>query len=68
MALFNNHTLFITTQKVSGCFRTMEGAQNFAAIMSYIGTARKHGLSAFHAIKDALCGYPFSINSLVSTE
>jgi transposase len=60
--------MFKVKQKVSGCFRTMEGAQNFAVIMSFIATARKHGLSAFHAIKDALNGYPFPINSLVSTE
>jgi transposase len=60
--------MFKVKQKVSGCFRTMEGAQDFAAIMSFIGTARKHGLAAFHAIKDALNGYPFSINSLVTTE
>ena len=60
--------MFKVKQKVSGCFRTMEGAQNFAVIMSFIGTARKHGLSAFHAIKDALNGYPFPINSLVTTE
>ena len=60
--------MFKVKQKVSGCFRTMEGAHNFAAIMSFIGTARKHGLSAFQAIKDALLGYPFSINSLFTTE
>ena len=29
--------------KVSGCFRTKEGADSFATIMSYIGTANKHG-------------------------
>jgi len=60
--------MFKVKQKVSGCFRTMEGAHNFAAIMSFIGTARKHGLSAFHVIKDALIGNPFSINSLIATE
>ena len=53
-------------QKVSGCFRTMEGANEFTAIMSYIGTARKHGLSSFMAIKDALMGNPFSVKSLVT--
>jgi len=44
-------------QKVSGCFRTLEGARNFAGIMSYIGTAKKQGVCAFSAIKDALCGH-----------
>ena len=60
--------MFKVKRKVSGCFRTMEGAHNFAAIMSYIGTARKHGLSAFRAIKNALIGNLFFINSLVATE
>jgi len=39
----------------------MEGARDFAAVMSYAGTARKHGISAFKAIKDALLGCSFSI-------
>lgn len=40
--------------KVSGCFRTKEGADSFATIMSYIGTANKHGINSFIAIKKAL--------------
>ena len=42
--------------KVSGCFRTKEGADSFATIMSYIGTANKHGINSFVAIKKALTG------------
>jgi transposase len=60
--------MFKVKQKVSGCFRTMEGARNFAALMSYIGTARKHGISGFIAIKNALLGTPFSVKSLATTE
>jgi transposase len=46
-------------QKVSGAFRTPEGAEIFCAIRSYISTARKHGLNAIDAIHDALLGKPF---------
>jgi transposase len=48
--------MFKVKQKVSGCFRTTEGAKDFAKISSFIGTARKKGLSAFKAIKNALLG------------
>lgn len=44
-------------QKVSGCFRTLDGAKDFATIMSYLGTAAKQGKSAFHAVLTALQGY-----------
>ena len=50
-------------QKVSGCFRTECGGKAFASIMSFIGTARKCGLSAFRAIRDVLLGKPFSMTS-----
>jgi transposase len=43
-------------QKVSGCFRTRQGANEFAAIMSYASTCHKHGISAFKAIKNAFLG------------
>lgn len=42
--------------KVSGCFRTKEGADSFVKIMSYIGTTNKHGINSFIAIKNALIG------------
>jgi transposase len=57
--------MFKVKQKVSGCFRTVDGARDFAAISSYIGTARKHGVPAFRAIRDALLDKPFSILSFV---
>ena len=46
-------------QKVSGAFRTQEGADTFCAIRSYISTARKHGLNAIDAIYNAFLNQPF---------
>lgn len=42
--------------KVSGCFRTEEGATDFLKIMSYTGTAKKQGVNPFRAILLALSG------------
>jgi len=44
--------------KVSGCFRTDQGARDFLRIMSYVGTAKKQGVNAFEAIRQALAGRP----------
>jgi transposase len=38
-------------RKVSGCFQSERHAEGFAAVRSYIGTARKHGLSALSALQ-----------------
>lgn len=37
--------------KVSGYFRTEDGAKDYLKIMSYVGTAHKHGFNAYEAIK-----------------
>lgn len=37
--------------KISGCFRSLKGAQYFARMRSYVGTARKQGINAFKAIR-----------------
>lgn len=36
-------------EKVSGCFRTKEGADHFACVLSFISTAVAHGVSCFDA-------------------
>jgi len=52
-------------QKVSGGFRTLEGANTFAQIRGYLSTARKNAVNVFSAIRDAFSGKPF-IPSCVS--
>ena len=37
-------------QKISGCFRSMNGAQLFCRIRSYLSTCKKHGVSATQAL------------------
>ena len=44
--------------KVSGCFRSEKGSQEYLTIMSYIGSARKQGINAFTAVRKALNGNP----------
>ena len=44
--------------KVSGCFRSEEGARDYLKIMSYIGTAHKQGHNAYDAIRKAISGCP----------
>jgi len=46
-------------QKVSGGFRTAEGAQGFAQIRGYVSTARKQAVNVFTAIREALAGCPW---------
>ena len=45
-------------QKVSGSFRTEQGAKTFCAIRSYISTVRKQGGNVINAIQLALIGCP----------
>lgn len=45
--------------KISGCFRTFEGAELFVSIRSYISTVRKQGRSVFQDLRTALIGKPF---------
>jgi len=46
-------------QKISGCFRTLRGAQIFCRIRSYLSTCRKQGCNLWEAIQMAVVGKPF---------
>ena len=46
-------------QKISGTFRSKQGANSFARIRGYISTVRKNNISVIKAIKDAFKGTPY---------
>ncbi len=48
-------------QKVSGGWRTPEGARDFCAVRSYIATAAKHGVPALAVLTQMFRGTPWTI-------
>lgn len=45
-------------QKISGCFKTLDGARHFCHVRSYLSTARKQGHSLLYALERAFNGKP----------
>ena len=50
--------------KISGCFRTLQGAEDFAIIRSIIDTARKNGLD----VMEVLAGTPEEFLAAIGIE
>jgi len=46
-------------QKISGCWRTLDGAQAFLTVRSYVSTARKHGINPLAALRRLFEGDPW---------
>jgi transposase len=46
-------------QKISGCWRTSEGAERFLRLRSYISTARKHGHDTLEVLGQLAAGRPW---------
>lgn len=44
--------------KISGCWRTTEGAETFAALRSYVSTVRKNGAGVLDALTALLMAPP----------
>jgi transposase len=47
-------------QKISGCFRSQDGAQQFCRIRSYVSCLRKQGRNVLDALVQLFIGVPFS--------
>jgi transposase len=56
-----------TRIKISGCFRTLDGARRHVRIRSYICTLRKQGLPVLEYLRRALDGRPFLPETQKST-
>ena len=47
-------------QKISGCFRSVGGAESFCRLRSYVSTMRKQGRNVLVALQAAVEGHPLS--------
>lgn len=48
-------------QRISGCFRSLAGAENFCAIRSYLDTARKQGFGMLDAMRAVFSGQALAV-------
>src|SRR5215218_9119662 len=46
-------------QKISGCWRTLAGAEAFLALRSYLSTARKQGMNPLVVLGQLFAGHPW---------
>jgi transposase len=53
-------------RKISGCFRTFEGAKAFCAVRSYLQTARKHGVDGLDVLVQLFKGTPWMPPRVIS--
>ncbi|MDM4719152.1 IS66 family transposase [Micromonospora sp. WMMA1363] len=54
-------------QKVSGSLRTLDGAQQFALIRSYLATATAHGRNTMHVLTELAAGRPWLPTTTATT-
>jgi hypothetical protein len=46
-------------QKISGCWRTLAGAEAFLVLRSYLATARKQGMNPLAVLQQLFAGHPW---------
>ena len=54
-------------QKISGCLRTLTGARQFCARLSYLLMTRKHGIAMLGAVRRLAEGRPWLPSDALTT-